>query len=688
MKIESILISNFRQFFNETKIDFSVDDKKNVTVIHGANGAGKTSLLNAFKWCFYGKTDFDSSNENILNENARYEAKPGKSVKIRLVVNFTDFDEENLPVKYTAERVQIYKAISKGEVEVIGESEFSVKYVDKDGQTKKQDSPYAAINKILPENLQPYFFFNGERIEKLASANEKGKVKEAIKYLMGLELVDRASRHLNLASDDFTKQNKAYNTQDYSELVDEKDKIDLELEFVSNNLEEAEITKEALSNELSEISEELKKHEEACSLEERRQFLNDEIAKLDRECDDCFSRQKALIDRHRGVIFSKNMFEKCRDIVEENRKKGVLPYKIKAQFVQDLLNTNECICGTSVMENSPEYNTLKQLLNESGSDDVEQSFSQLSALLHKSDEELRNFREDMKAESKKIEQFVAEKESHESEIIEINSKLVSSDQAHVARLEFEREEKQKKLDELRIKIGIDKEKRQNFLTDLNELQGKIGDAEEKQSGENLLLNRKKVAKNVSIAFDNMSEALAAKVRNELSDRVNHTFRNIIRKPIDAFIDDDYQLKLHKTFDNGDIIEAVELSTGERQVTSLSFISSIISLAKEQTAKKATFFTGGLYPLVMDSPFGALDDEYRLKVSESVASLADQVIIFVSNSQWNGKVKAAIGNSIGKSYRLVYFSHSEESIKNSSNEYIRLSDSGYEYSGVEEVSVNE
>ena len=35
-------------------LSFSTDDHSHVTVIHGANGAGKTSLFVAFDWCLYG----------------------------------------------------------------------------------------------------------------------------------------------------------------------------------------------------------------------------------------------------------------------------------------------------------------------------------------------------------------------------------------------------------------------------------------------------------------------------------------------------------------------------------------------------------------------------------------------------------------------------------------------------------
>ena len=65
MKIKKITIKNFRQFWKESTINFACSVNKNITVIHGANGSGKTSLLNAFKWCFYGKTDFDTGTEHI-----------------------------------------------------------------------------------------------------------------------------------------------------------------------------------------------------------------------------------------------------------------------------------------------------------------------------------------------------------------------------------------------------------------------------------------------------------------------------------------------------------------------------------------------------------------------------------------------------------------------------------------------
>ena len=57
MLLQSIELQNFRQFINE-KIDFSTDPERNVTLIIGENGTGKTTFAQAFFWCLYGETDF------------------------------------------------------------------------------------------------------------------------------------------------------------------------------------------------------------------------------------------------------------------------------------------------------------------------------------------------------------------------------------------------------------------------------------------------------------------------------------------------------------------------------------------------------------------------------------------------------------------------------------------------------
>ncbi|MFW6030852.1 MAG: AAA family ATPase [Halanaerobiales bacterium] len=49
MKLKSIEVSNFKQYYGKQRIEFAgnEEDLKNVTVIYGENGRGKTSLYRA-----------------------------------------------------------------------------------------------------------------------------------------------------------------------------------------------------------------------------------------------------------------------------------------------------------------------------------------------------------------------------------------------------------------------------------------------------------------------------------------------------------------------------------------------------------------------------------------------------------------------------------------------------------------
>jgi len=128
MKIEALMIKNFRQFLGEVSIEFSTDEVRNVTVIHGANGAGKTSLLNAFKWCFYEETDFDTHNDHILNEAAIHKSDENALIDLLVEVKFTHQGE-----RFRASRVQEYKKQTSLTANVTGKSRFELFITDSTG---------------------------------------------------------------------------------------------------------------------------------------------------------------------------------------------------------------------------------------------------------------------------------------------------------------------------------------------------------------------------------------------------------------------------------------------------------------------------------------------------------------------------------------------------------------------------
>jgi DNA sulfur modification protein DndD len=156
----------------------------------------------------------------------------------------------------------------------------------------------------------------------------------------------------------------------------------------------------------------------------------------------------------------------------------------------------------------------------------------------------------------------------------------------------------------------------------------------------------------------------AELRPVLNKEIDEHFRKIIGIGYWAELSDDFRLSIKKRlqFDSledaaGNSLEIdVALSQGQRQVTSLVFIASLVALARRRSEIPTIVkgLTGSDYPMVMDSPFGQLA-QFRPGVARWVPQLAPQVVLLVSSTQFEGAVDTELKKSkrIGKRYYLTY-----------------------------------
>ncbi|GLS89933.1 ABC transporter ATP-binding protein [Psychromonas marina] len=635
-------------------------------------------MLNAFKWCFYGKTDFDTGTEHILNEASVHNANTGQIVELSITVNF-----EEDGYKYEVIRSAKFRKLPNNEVEDLKTIEFKINKTEQDGQTKPITTPTSEINKVLPESLHPYFFFNGERIEKLAGVNESGQIKDAIKRLMGLKQIERAERHLKKASESFRKINAKTSDQRYQTLSGDVAQMGTDLDNFNKKLAELKQDKQEKVKRKDDVEKKLEGFKESKHFQEQRSLLNNENERIEDDIKNNERLRKELIDKHRAVVLSQTLVDKCEALVDLNRKKGLLPYKVRAPFIDDLIEQDSCICGRPIHGEGEVLIALTKAKESAGNDELDEVYSSVSSLIKNQQNNLLDYKKNTEELSEQQSKNRKTKKDNEDKISELGLKIGSIKHNEINALEDLSKELGRELTAFNRDIYHLEEKIPELNTKLIQETKTLEKLEKKQKEHSLVVWRITAANNVAKAFIELNESFTNQVRENLSDRVNKTFSQIIRKDVRAFIDNDFQLKIEKRSQYGDI-EAKEQSTGEKQVTSLSFISSIISLAKEKHEQGGKFFKGGLYPLVMDSPFGALDDDYRFKVAERVANLADQVIIFVSNSQWNGTVKSACAERVGNSYRLIHHSTTDVAKNIEDNEYLRYSDEGFEFSTLEEA----
>lgn len=681
MKIESIEISNFRQFYSSIKIQFSTDIQKNVTVVHGSNGSGKTSLLNAFKWCFYSTTDFDTANEHILNEAAISNTAINGTIELRICVTFSHLNN-----RYIVRRSQTFRRIAGAglRTEKTSDPDFVIDIIDDSGETKRAAKPSVELQNILPSDLHPYFFFNGERIEHIAGVNESGQVRDAIKKLMGLELLDRTIIHVNKAKSSYSKIARREVSEEQSNLIEDIEFAEEEIGRLENLVEQQEKDLQIGARDQNLLERELKRYNGSRELQRKRDELIRGIEQAETDINQHRIEQKEIINTRAFMILSKTLFDHSYEIVEKNRSKGILPYGINKQFIDDRIEMDKCICGRVINTDSEEHKALLLVRDSAGTEEQESAYTSVSALLKTSNTYIDEFHQKRTYLAKKIYEIQNRKSEFEVENDNIGAELTNHNESEIVKLEEKRFSVQKQNQDIRVEIGIAKRDLEEKKKSLKLLRSRRDDLERAQNSVNIAQKRIHKTEFISETLSDLKEALSFQVKEDLSRRVNTTFKSIIRKPVAAKIDDNYSLQVVRLSSDDEIFKVNEQSTGEKQVTSLSFISSIIDFAKEKLNTRNPFIHGGLYPLVMDSPFGSLDDDYREKVAAKASDLAEQVIMFVSNSQWNGKVKQATEDKVGRAYRLVYHSPSVKSAEQDS--YRRYSENGYEYSTVEEVQL--
>jgi DNA sulfur modification protein DndD len=208
MWISRIELTNFKSYQHQNFGFPKPDLGKNVVLIGGMNGYGKTTLLEALYLCLYGKDamthlaraglkiddakGYPTFLERAFNGEAKREGRD--TMIVRVVINKTQSKAIDITRKWyfrsngswAAEEEAIVREVKKdipGTPRVDGRNNFHLADMLDDF--------------LVPAHIAPFFFFDGEEVKKLADQGRVEQVKQGLEGLLGVVLLRTLAQRLH-----------------------------------------------------------------------------------------------------------------------------------------------------------------------------------------------------------------------------------------------------------------------------------------------------------------------------------------------------------------------------------------------------------------------------------------------------------------------------------------------------------
>lgn len=652
MRLQSIELTNFRQFKDE-KIQFAIDKNQNVTLIMGDNGSGKTSLAQAFFWCFYGTNSFQD--KILLNRFVANNMIPNQKEMVCVRV-YLEHKQEEYCVVRQQEYTKQYNDSLKPQNSIL-----AISKKDKNGnrmwlgtgktESLKNIELTNTINDIMPQDLSKYFFFDGEKIETLSKEISSGRKSnnfvEAVNSLTGLKATRNALNHLNpkLKGSVIGKLEDEYisgSDRRIAELTEEIKRLKSEWQSAYDDINSADESIKSNDLYIEELENKIKTYAEAENLQRTKTNRQNELKEHKRRKYQSLSR---IYDNlNRDNLFDRFICEwpvkEALVILSNSDVSGKDIPKLHGDTIKYLLKQKQCICGTILEENSKEWKVLENLINYLPPESISTSIGNFIKRMKDKYQEKVYLLNDARSDFASILTLDEQISQCLEEIDEIDKKLNGKDVS-------------REVNRLNQLISTTKNNTVQLRNNKSALEKRIGgfsvSIQSKETERDTLA--KKSSQNASIAlakkyaealYDKFNVEYTAKeikTKANLQAYINENFKKFFNGSITLQIDDNYAVKVSVN----DKFNSLETSTAQGIAVIFAFLAAIIRIAKENSANET-------YPVVMDAPLSTLDNQRIKIVCDTLPQIADQVIIFIKDT--DGKVaEQYFGNAIGR--RLTF-----------------------------------
>lgn len=636
MIIRSLYMEDFRKYRGAHTINLSVDwgSGKNIVLIGGLNGNGKTSLMIALRMALFGKLNDDlwrrssykSFVRNCLNRSS---AASGKR-EFGLAVELETGNVSGIAVLRIERRWRLTDSDSIQETIRL----FS------NGRERTDLGPEEAelfILERIPYGMSKFIFFDGDRLQDLMHQETFGsQIRDALQSIFGLRLYQDLLKDLSTHERSLVRSHS--NDQELQALMQAVDRA-------YQALDDVRIRKERLTRELSGLEQRLANLQServrlGVSYQLDRNEMGQHLIQLRKEREDLQQELAALLSLDLPMLVLRPHLRVLQRTIEEEAvvEQETLVQRLLQRKKEDFLTSLSAIGAAekaAVVSQawdavfSPQLQLTEQKFRHLSLDQKYSLISQIESLESTASRDVRSL-------IRKLEDV-----EHRIRKVQNDLRSLPSD-PHSLKLEEEERRLIVAIKDLSQEIGslaVDERLKQHELTTAKRSEES---ARLKQRLETAIQQRVDVERAVFGCVQDFVNRLCALKIGELETYMARMFHRLTREDqvVRSFLIDRTTFEVHMADDNGTRYDLDMLSEGEKEIFVLSFLWAVNMAAVEEL------------PMVVDTPLGRLDSLHRNHIAEHFFPAANrQMIILSTDTEVDPALMFRLEPYIARTYRL-------------------------------------
>lgn len=627
MIIKRLVLHNFGIYAGTNMFEFH--GEKPVVLIGGMNGRGKTTFLEAVLLSLYGLNSF-AYTEGKFSTYGQY---------LKSFVNKTDgtnLTYVELEFTLTDSETYIVKRKWKGDMKRVHES-ITVK-LNGENNSFLTENWSMFIENILPSGLSNFFFFDGEKIAALAEEDTNEQMKESIRTLLGINIVDRLESDLKKINNKVEKENtQKFDVKESNRLKEAKDEAESNLEELDHKIVE-------LGDKIAEIEKKIEVEKvnyttKGGDIVEKKQELLQEKALISAKIHSVEEQLKEISASAFPLIMTKDLLKKIERQVKEEKKNK--ENELVARKISELYNAYSSGNKFDGIEKFMDY--IESNIRVKNVDDV-YNFSDISyfqicslndSLLH----ELKcNVQKNIE-EKRKLHEKADDIDSYLS--VEIDKKAINKIYKKILKLEKEKAGFEVERDVLiHQRVNLNGELIKATFEFNQYVEKMLAALEMEDDNDRIIKYTHKVAK----VLDIYKICLQQKKIKVLAETMTSCYKQLANKKtlINSIQMDPETLDFYYYNDQNDIVPKNRLSAGEKQLMVVALLWSLAICSKRKL------------PVIIDTPLSRLDSLHRVALIKTYfPNASDQTIILSTDSEIFGEYYEALKENVGDEYTLRY-----------------------------------